>query len=73
MPETVAAPMQPPERKLGRFEASKIIVRESWAILKADKEMMWFPVLSAVGSALVLVAFGVARNLPGLAVLRPPR
>jgi hypothetical protein len=42
--------------KLGKFAASKMILTESWAILKQDKEVMWFPVLSAlVASFAVLV------------------
>ncbi|MEK7161219.1 MAG: DUF6159 family protein [Patescibacteria group bacterium] len=34
--------------KLGKFQASKIIVKESWAVLKQDKEIMWFPVLTTI-------------------------
>ncbi len=40
---------------MGKFAASKTIVRESWSILKQDKELLLFPVVSAVIS---LVATG---------------
>lgn len=43
--------------KLGKFQASKMIVRESWNVLKHDKEMMIFPVISTICSAIVLLAF----------------
>lgn len=34
--------------KIGKFKASLIIVRESFALLRYDKEIVWFPVLSAI-------------------------
>jgi len=34
--------------KVGKFKASKIVVKESWNILKQDKEIMWFPIISSI-------------------------
>ncbi len=31
------------------------ITRESWELLKKDKEIMWFPVMSAIVSLVALV------------------
>lgn len=45
--------------KLGKFAASRRIVSESFAILRQDKEIMWFPVLSFI-SSLVALAILVA-------------
>jgi len=44
--------------KIGKFKASRLIVKESWAILKQDKEVMWFPILSFVTSLIALIIFG---------------
>jgi len=44
--------------KIGKFAASKRIAYESWNVLKQDKEMMWFPVLSAIVSLIVFALFG---------------
>lgn len=35
---------------MGKFKASRIIVSESWNVLKQDKEMIFFPILSMVFS-----------------------
>lgn len=48
--------MNPP--RIGKFKASRMIVRESWEILKKDKEMMWFPVLSSVASIIAFIVLG---------------
>ncbi len=45
---------------MGKWKASKLIVSESWAILKQDKEMMLFPIMSTISS---LVAFVVLEIL----------
>jgi len=51
-------------RKLGKFEASKAIVRESWAVLKQDREMLLFPVLSMILCFLITgLAFVVTYSL----------
>jgi hypothetical protein len=47
-------------QRIGRFAASKRIAFESWNVLKQDKEMLWFPVLSAL---LNLVAFGIVLGI----------
>ncbi len=60
-PETNQAPtsqiLPPPPltpTKIGKFKASRIIIKESWAVLKQDKEIMWFPVVSALSTILVV-------------------
>src|SRR3989338_4270130 len=45
-----------PAPKLGKWKASRMVVKESWAILKKDREILWFPVLSAIA---LLVAYAV--------------
>jgi hypothetical protein len=47
--------------KIGKWKASKIIVKESFNVLMQDKEIMWFPVMSAITTLLatiVLIATG---------------
>ena len=34
--------------KIGKFKASRIIVRESWTLLSHDRELLLFPILSAL-------------------------
>jgi len=46
---------QIPPVKIGKFKASKMIVRESWGVLMQNKELAWFPVFSAVASLVALV------------------
>lgn len=43
---------------MGKFKASFTIVRESWLILKKDKEIIWFPVLSFIASLILILIFG---------------
>lgn len=43
-----------PAKKIGKFKASRLIALESWNLLKKDKEMVAFPVLSAIASLLVI-------------------
>jgi hypothetical protein len=54
----VSTPMQqtPAPVKLGKFAASYKLVQESWRVLKQDKEVMWFPVLSVLTSIVALIA-----------------
>lgn len=40
---------------IGKWKASKMIARESWAVLKQDKEIMLFPIISAIASILVFI------------------
>ncbi|HEY0220790.1 MAG TPA: DUF6159 family protein [Candidatus Paceibacterota bacterium] len=45
---------------MNKFKISKSIAIESWAVLKKDKEMLWFPILSAALSfilTLLLLSF----------------
>jgi hypothetical protein len=43
---------------MGRFQMSWEIAKRSWAVLRADKTLAWFPVLSALGSLLVIAVLG---------------
>ncbi len=53
------APLPTPV-KMGKFKASKTIVKESWAILNQNKQMYWYPILSAIISlAALLVMIGI--------------
>lgn len=45
------------------FNNSFALVRQSWAVLKQDKELLWFPVLSGVSSIIIAISFLV----PGFA------
>ena len=45
---------------MGRFQMSWEIAKRSWAVLRADRTLAWFPVLSALGS---LVVFGIIGGL----------
>ncbi|MEK7463504.1 MAG: DUF6159 family protein [Patescibacteria group bacterium] len=56
-PENNQAPVVP--IKIGRFKASKIIVRESWNILKQEREIMWFPVISSLTTTVALLIIGI--------------
>lgn len=51
-------PVQVTPPKIGKFAASKRIAFESWNVLKQDKEMMWFPALSAIVSLIAFAFFG---------------
>ncbi len=44
---------------LGKFQASKMIVKQSWNVLNKDMEIMWFPILSFIGTLLAVVIMGV--------------
>jgi hypothetical protein len=35
---------------MGKFKTSRMIASQSWSLLKQDKEMVFFPILSAVTS-----------------------
>src|SRR6267378_3814471 len=39
-----------------RFQTSWEIAKRSWAVLKSDKSLAWFPVLSFIGSLAVVGA-----------------
>lgn len=43
---------------MGKFAASKAVVKGSWAILKQDKEILWFPALSAIVSSIAFLIMG---------------
>ncbi len=57
-PVAQPAPMtttQQPPIKIGKFAVSRIIVRESFAVLRQDKEIMWFPVISSIVTLIAIV------------------
>jgi hypothetical protein len=41
-----------------RLQTSWAIAKRSWAVLKSDKTLAWFPVFSFLGSAVVFAVFG---------------
>jgi hypothetical protein len=43
---------------MSRFETSWEIAKRSWAVLRSDKTLAWFPVLSALGSIAVILVLG---------------
>ena len=43
---------------MGRFQMSWEIAKRSWAVLRSDKTLAWFPVLSALGSIAVFLLLG---------------
>lgn len=45
--------------KIGKFKASRMIVSESWQVLKLDKEVAWFPVMSAIANLVALVVLAL--------------
>ncbi len=55
VPQGTPVAPQPAPPVPGKFNASRMIVAQSWALLKQDKEILWFPVLSAIASLMVLV------------------
>ncbi|KKW45595.1 MAG: hypothetical protein UY98_C0041G0002 [Candidatus Kaiserbacteria bacterium GW2011_GWA2_58_9] len=58
MPMGVGAPVPLPKTRMGRWKASKTIVKESWRLLMLDKEILWFPVISGLVTLLVYAAVG---------------
>jgi hypothetical protein len=64
MPPTEASnqtqtPFEPAPLRVGKFKASIMIVSQSWKLLKEDKEILWFPVLSMITSLCALVLMGI--------------
>jgi hypothetical protein len=43
---------------MSRFQTSWEIAKRSWAVLRSDKTLAWFPVLSALGSLVVVAVLG---------------
>lgn len=61
-PATQSQPVQVPPApvaKIGKFKASRMIVKESWAILKQDKELALFPIVSSIVSLIALIVMFV--------------
>lgn len=51
-----------------RFRRSWELVKASLGVLANDKELLWFPVLSAIASTLVVMVFGLMVMTVGVAV-----
>lgn len=51
---------------MNRLKMSWEIAKRSWAVLRSDKTLAWFPVLSAVGSVLVLAVLAGLFALAGI-------
>jgi hypothetical protein len=51
---------------MNRLQTSWEIAKRSWAVLKSDKTLAWFPVLSALGSVSVVVACGALVAVAGV-------
>jgi hypothetical protein len=49
-----------------RFQTSWAIAKRSWAVLKSDKSLAWFPVFSAIGSLIVVAVLGGLIALMGI-------
>ena len=53
----------------GRFARSLALAKASWSVIRADKELLWLPVLSVLALLLLLdhllTAIGRARRLRG--------
>jgi ABC-type multidrug transport system fused ATPase/permease subunit len=59
MTDTIPAENSLVPVKIGRYKASKTIVKEAWAILKQDKEIMGFPILSSVCTLVAALVMAV--------------
>jgi hypothetical protein len=51
---------------MGRIERSWELVKASWAVLQADKELLIFPVLSTIAVTVVMISFAVPMFLAGV-------
>jgi len=54
--EASQAPVTAGSRK-GKFATSWRLIKESWRVLMADKELLWFPVISAIAMMIIVVSF----------------
>jgi hypothetical protein len=58
---TQATAPLPVPMKMGKFKASRAIVKQSWAVLNQNKQMYWYPIVSAIISlTALLVMIGIA-------------
>ncbi len=60
MQQSQASAQGQPQEKIGKFKASRMIVSASWEMLKQDKEMMLFPLLSFFASLVAAIIFSLA-------------
>ena len=51
---------------MGKIERSWELVKASWAVLRADKELIIFPVLSMIAVTIVMATFAVPMFLSGI-------
>src|SRR5574337_230532 len=56
-------PQQPQPRRIGRFKDSRMLVSQSWSVLKSDKEIVLFPLVGGILSAISIAIIGFAAFL----------
>ena len=49
-----------------RFNRSWELVKASWAVLRQDKELLIFPIVSFLGSIVVLITFAIPMIAAGV-------
>jgi len=57
---TNSAPLQPAPVKIGKFKSSLMITKESWNVLKQDRDVMLFPIISTVVTLIASLVFAAA-------------
>ncbi len=48
---------------MGKFKNSRQLVKETIAVLKQDKEIMWFPIISEMLTILLAISFIIPLSL----------
>ena len=51
---------------MGRIARSWELVKASWAVLQADKELLVFPIVSTIAVTVVMISFAVPMFLTGM-------
>src|SRR3989442_1016378 len=51
---------------MGKIARSWELVKASWAVLQADKELIIFPVLSTIAVTVVMISFAIPMFLTGM-------
>ncbi len=59
-PQSIPVPVVPALQHIGKFQASKMIVKESWNALMKDREILWLPVLSFITTLGAFAVFAIA-------------
>jgi hypothetical protein len=53
-------------KELGKFKASWALAKQSWSLLVKDKEIVWFPIISASLTLIISIAYGLFVWISGL-------